>query len=159
MVKEIQEYLSGWLQLLFKEADYADCFLVEIKVDKQKERIQIWLDADDGLSLNRCAKINRSLSNKLEEMGENYALEISSPGLDRPLILLRQRKKNIGRLVKVKRVNAESIEGTLQSAATDAIVLKSEIPSKKRKKEYIEHTIEVAQIEAIYVLPQFNKKQ
>ena len=81
-----------------------DIFLVSIKI-KPTNNFKIYLDADSGLGIEKCIKINRALYKIMEEMGMypdgDFSLEISSPGLDEPLKLLRQYKKNVGRNVEV----------------------------------------------------------
>src|SRR5436190_11002020 len=81
-----------------------DIFLVSIKI-KPTNNIKIYLDADGGLGIEKCIKINRALYKIMDEMGMypdgDFSLEVSSPGLEEPLKLLRQYKKNIGRDVEV----------------------------------------------------------
>ena len=81
-----------------------DIFLVSIKI-KPTNNFKIYLDADGGLGIEKCIKINRALYKVMEEMGlypdGDFSLEVSSPGVDEPLKLLRQYKKNIGRNVEV----------------------------------------------------------
>jgi ribosome maturation factor RimP len=81
-----------------------DIFLVSIKI-KPINNIKIYLDADGGLGIEKCIRINRALYRIMEEMGiypnGDFSLEVSSPGVDEPLKMLRQYKKNIGRNVEV----------------------------------------------------------
>src|SRR3978361_2385128 len=103
-----------------------DIFLVSIKV-KPTNNYKIYLDADTGLGIEKCRKINRALYKKIEEMGMypdgDFSLEVSSPGVDEPLKLLRQYKKNIGRKVEVLLNDGNRIEGILRDAADDAVVI------------------------------------
>ncbi|MBS1496161.1 MAG: ribosome maturation factor [Bacteroidetes bacterium] len=84
---------------------YDDIFLVEIKV-KPVNNIKIFLDADSGLPIEKCIKINRGLYKIIEETGQypdgNFSLEVSSPGIGEPLKLHRQFVKNIGRELLVE---------------------------------------------------------
>ena len=70
-----------------------DVFLVEIKI-KPINNIKIYLDADAGLGIEKCIKINRALYKIMEEMAiypdGDFSLEVSSPGVDEPLKLHRQ---------------------------------------------------------------------
>ena len=81
-----------------------DIFLVSIKI-KPINNYKIYLDADGGLCIEKCIKINMALYKIMEEMGihpdGDFSLEISSAGVDEPLKLLRQFKKNVGRNVEV----------------------------------------------------------
>jgi len=101
-----------------------DIFLVYIKV-KPTNNFKIFLDADSGLGIDKCIKINRALYKIMEEMGMypegDFSLEVSSPGLDEPLKLLRQYKKNIGRDVEVITSDEVKREGRLTEVTDDMI--------------------------------------
>ena len=96
-----------------------DVFLVSVKI-KPVNNIKVFLDADSGLSIDKCIKINRAMYKAIEEKGwysdGNFSLEVSSPGIDEPLLLLRQYKKNTGRLVEVTLNDATKKEGKLLGA-------------------------------------------
>lgn len=118
-------------------------FIVEVKVSgsRGKERILVFIDGDDGMSIDQCAKIARSLSNQLDEMNlfeGSYTLEVSSPGLDYPLTHERQYQKNIGRKVKVRLQDDSLLIGELEDADTDGIKLKFKTDkSKEQEIEYV----------------------
>ena len=101
-----------------------DIFLVSIKI-KPTNNIKIYLDADSGLGIEKCIKINRALYKIMEEMGMypdgDFSLEVSSPGLDEPLKLLRQYKKNIGREVEVTINDDVKKEGKLAEVTEEKI--------------------------------------
>ena len=105
-----------------------DIFLVSIKI-KPINNIKIYLDADGGLGIEKCIKINRALYKIMEEMGMypdgDFSLEVSSPGIDEPLKLLRQYKKNIGRAVDVTGIDDAVRSGKLISVSEAAIQLES----------------------------------
>lgn len=118
-------------------------FIVEVKVSgsRGKERILVFIDGDNGMSIDQCAKIARSLSNQLDEMNlfeGSYTLEVSSPGLDYPLTHERQYQKNIGRKVKVRLQDDSLLIGELEDADTDGIKLKFKTDkSKEQEIEYV----------------------
>ncbi len=116
-----------------------DIFLVSIKI-KPINNIKIYLDADGGLGIEKCIKINRALYKIMEEMAMypdgDFSLEISSPGIDEPLKLLRQYKKNIGRNVEVTTNDDAKQEGKLVNATEDAITM--EYSEGKGKKAVIQ---------------------
>ena len=114
---------------------YDDIFFVDMKV-KPTNNIKIFLDADSGLGIEKCIKINRRLYRQVEEMGfypeGDFSLEVSSPGIDEPLKLLRQYVKNIGRSVEGT-LNDDTIkEGILLEAVEEQIVI--ETSEGKNKK-------------------------
>jgi ribosome maturation factor RimP len=117
---------------------YDDIFLVSIKV-KPANNFKIYLDADSGLGIEKCIKINRALYKIMEEMGMypegDFSLEVSSPGLDEPLKLLRQYRKNIGREVEVIMQDEVKKEGKLTAVTEETITL--EYAEGKGKKAVV----------------------
>ena len=114
---------------------FDDIFFVDMKV-KPTNNIKIFLDADSGLGIEKCIKINRRLYRQVEEMGfypeGDFSLEVSSPGIDEPLKMLRQYVKNIGRTVEVTLNNDTTKEGVLLDANEEGIVI--EFTEGKNKK-------------------------
>src|SRR6188474_255763 len=93
-------------------------FLVEASV-KPTNNIKVFVDADQGAAIDQLSRINRALYKWVEENlfpNGDFSIEISSPGLDEPLKLDRQYKKNIGRFVEVLLKNGVKKEGKLLSA-------------------------------------------
>lgn len=113
-----------------------DIFLIEIKV-KPINNIKIFLDADGGLAIERCIKINRALYKTMEEMAffpdGDFSLEVSSPGIGEPLKQHRQYVKNIGREVEVLlEEDNRTVTGKLLDVTDDAITVeKTEGKGKK----------------------------
>ena len=96
-------------------------YLVEVSISTNN-KIQIVIDGDNGVSLNECIRISKSVDNGLDREIEDFSLEVSTPDIAHPLKLKRQYIKNINRILKVKTAE-EEIEGTLQEADDDKIVL------------------------------------
>jgi ribosome maturation factor RimP len=135
-----------------------DIFLVSIKI-KPTNNIKIYLDADSGLGIEKCIKINRSLYKIMEEMGMypngDFSLEVSSPGIDEPLKLLRQYKKNIGRTVAVTGNDNSLKEGKLAGVNEKSITL--EIAEGKGKKAVTQELeIPFSEIKETKVQVKFN---
>jgi len=118
-------------------------FLVEVKI-KPTNNVKVFLDGDNGISIEKCVQCNRSLYKKIEESHlfppGDFSLEVSSPGLDQPLKSLRQYKKNIGRLVEVIFSDGSKKEGKMTDVTEDGIILE-ETRGKNKKKEIISHAI------------------
>ncbi len=78
----------------------------EVKTGGGFSEVWVYLDAEDrGVNLDECADISRELGFLMEahELFENkYRLNVSSPGLNRPLSDIRQYKKNEGRKARIK---------------------------------------------------------
>ena len=121
-----QETQIQAVEKLIKPLLNDDIFLVSIKI-KPTNNFKIYLDADSGLGIEKCIKINRALYKIMEEMGMypdgDFSLEVSSPGLDEPLKLLRQYKKNVGREVEVITNDEVKKEGKLTEATEEKITI------------------------------------
>jgi ribosome maturation factor RimP len=118
-------------------------FLVEVKI-RPTDNIKVFLDGDKGISIERCVAYNRLLYKMIESSGlfppDDFSLEVSSPGLDEPLKLLRQYKKNTGRKVEVLMKDGIRIDGILK-AANETGVEVEETRGKNKKKETIQHNL------------------
>ncbi len=118
-------------------------FLVEIRI-KPTNNIKVFIDGDQGVSIERCVFVNRKLYKLIEERelytDGNFSLEVSSPGLDEPLKLTRQYQKNVGRNVEVTLIDGTKTEGILKELAEDHILVE-ETRGKNKKKETVSHTI------------------
>lgn len=103
-----------------------DIFLVSIKI-KPTNNYKVFIDADGGLGIEKCTRINRALYRQIEETAlhtdGNFSLEVSSPGVDEPLKLLRQYQKNIGRNIEVVLNDGQKKEGKLKAAAEETVTL------------------------------------
>jgi ribosome maturation factor RimP len=136
-VKALEQKIENLIQ------DEPGIFLVDIRI-KPVNNVRIFIDADNGVNIDKLVQYNRHLYKYLEEnnffAGNDFSLEISSPGLDEPLKLHRQYLKNIGRYVEVIRKDGTKTEGKLISATETEIVVEEE-RGKNKKKEVITHII------------------
>jgi ribosome maturation factor RimP len=133
----LEAKINDLLDEKFAEPAFADCFLIELKLHPNN-KLEIFLDSDTGLTLERCQQISRYLEAYLDEsglLGEKYTLEVSSPGVSRPLQLIRQYPKHIGRKLKVKLKDNREIEGVLEAANEQSITLESKVVEKDGKKK------------------------
>ena len=130
-----KDYIARLVNEIIAGFEREDFFLVEVIFKKGKRSaIHILADTDAGITLKECVSISRKLGALLEEDPEfqfPYTLEVSSPGLDRPLLLKRQYSKNIGRSLKVILKNGEIHEGVLTEVREDDFDLK--VTHKKEK--------------------------
>jgi ribosome maturation factor RimP len=141
-----------------KIADRPDLFLVSVKMHSSGKLV-ILVDGDQGIGIADCAAISRHVGFHLEEENviENaYNLEVSSPGIDAPLVLPRQYVKNIGRQLAIKMVDGSRREGKLTGMAEDAVVIEETKKEKGKKAEIVESAIPLAQITETKVLISFK---
>ena len=88
-------------------ADEMQIEIVEVELKQGKEpALTVYIDVEGGVDLNTCEKFHRAIDPILDEVdptfGAPYTLNVSSPGLDRPLKTDRDYQKNIGNKVEVK---------------------------------------------------------
>jgi ribosome maturation factor RimP len=122
-IQVIEEMINGLLTA------HPTHFLVEVRI-KPTNNIKVFIDADEGINLSVLIQYNRALYKLVEENGlypdGDFSLEVSSPGLDEPLKLQRQYKKNIGRFVEVLLNDNTKKEGKLLETAEDGIIIETE---------------------------------
>ena len=139
-------------------------FLVEVKI-LQGNDIRVFIDADQGIAIDKLVRYNRSLYKEIDESGlfpgSNFSLEVSSPGLEEPLKLHRQYLKNIGRYAEVIKNDGLKIEGKLLSASEMEIVLEEDKrrnqlkPKAGKKSEPVLHVIPVEMIKTTKIQIKF----
>lgn len=157
--------LTERIQILLEEKfatdePFADCFIVEIEL-KPGNKLNVFLDSDSGMTFEKCQKLSRFLEGPIDEngwLGEKYVLEVSSPGIGRPLRFLRQYVSNVGRNVIVTLLDKTLQTGVLKSADENQIVLDQiliEKDGKKKTEVPVETAIPFANIEKTVVKPAF----
>ena len=149
--EQIEKFL---LQFLEKEGDV---FLVEVSISPGNE-IAVFVDADNGITIEKCTVINKALYKYIEEGGlfpdGNFSLEVSSPGLDKPLRLHRQYRNNIGRKVEIALNDGTKLEGVLTQVNEEDVLLQ-EKEGKGKKTTMKTTTILFNQIKHTTVLVTF----
>lgn len=132
--KSLQEIVESY----FDEHGLSDCFYVSERITGN--RIEVFLDSDEGISFEICRKVSRAIEailDESQEYGEAYTLEVSSAGVGSPLIMPRQYKKNIGRDIEVKHDDTKTV-GELKSADDTKISVQYEVMIKEGKKKRVE---------------------
>ena len=108
---------------------------VRMSVAGKRRLLRIVVDGDHGVSLDDAADVSRDISALLDEanaLGEvPYTLEVSSPGVDRPLTEPRHWRRAVGRLVKVKVTGEGTVEGRILAADADGVTL--DLPKGERQ--------------------------
>lgn len=136
----MEEKLIDLLEEKLSEPEFADCFWLDVKVLPNK-KVEVILDSDSGITFATCRLISRHLEAVIDEeqwFGPQYTLEVSSPGVDRPLQLPRQYKKNIGRKLEVKTHEGDEYEGRLTELSDEGITLTYKTRRKEGKRKVTE---------------------
>lgn len=128
---EIREKVEILLSTILEQHE---AFLVEVSIRSERggKLLQVFVDTDKGITIESCAQISRELVNDLERDGiiqGPYRLEVSSPGTDKPLRMLRQYKKNVGRRFKVIHQAPASqlvLVGTLEAVEAERLTFQTD---------------------------------
>ncbi|MER5933337.1 ribosome maturation factor RimP [Streptomyces sp. NPDC002054] len=127
--------LRGLLEPLVaaKDLDLED---IEVSRAGKRRMLRIIVDSDAGVELDTCAELSREISDTLDEtdaMGEDeYVLEVSSPGADRPLTEHRHYVRATGRLVKFQLADSGDLVARILGVDEEGLDL--EVPGVKGRK-------------------------
>ena len=115
------------------------------------------VDGDASLNLDQVTSVSRVISELLDEaafMGETpFTLEVTSPGVDRPLTQPRHFAKNVDRLLKIIKLDGSEVTGRILSNTDQDVTLTVAV-----KKETIEQTVSLSEIKRAVVEIEFNRK-
>lgn len=118
--------------------------LVDMEYVKEGKNwfLRVYIDKEGGIDIVECGEVSEQLSEKLDEadpIKEPYFLEVSSPGVEKPLKTLEDFKKNIGNNVFVKlyeKIDGEkTYEGILQNVENDSLSIEYKIKTRKKTVE------------------------
>ena len=142
---QVEENIRKYLDEII--LDQLDIFVVKVSLSGKRgdQVLRVSMDGDKGITIDQCASISRQLGAKIEEadlIEDKFRLEVSSAGLETPLLLDRQYAKSVGRKLKIKRRTGEEIEGKLLVSGPNNLVLeidgeKQEIELKEIEKSVI----------------------
>ncbi len=152
-MKELR--IEQFVREKFEEPGYEDYYLLEVKHNTANNKVEVFLDSDSGLSLGATSKINRYLQERIDEegfLGEKYILDVSSPGIGKPLKLPRQFTKNIGRTLEVTTVTEGKNlreKGILINVSDKGISIQYDTKEKQGKKKIVKTIVKEIAFDAI----------
>lgn len=136
-------------------------FIVELSISPTNV-IRLELDKTEGyVSIEDCMSVSRNIEHNLDREEADFELHVSSAGLDKPLRVLAQYVKNIGRDLEVKLKSKEKVTGTLTAVNEEGIVMKREekqtVEGKKKKElVVIENAIAFSDINEAKIVISFK---
>ncbi|MBR5254518.1 MAG: ribosome assembly cofactor RimP [Bacteroidales bacterium] len=131
-----------------------ELFLVEVKVSKNNV-IQVFIDGDNGVKIQDCIDLSRSLEECLDRESEDFELSVLSFGLEEPLKLQRQYVKNIGRSLQVESEEG-SFTGVLKSVEEESFTIELKKKNKKDKENDNLKTYNYKEIKSAKVVISFK---
>ena len=143
--------IQGWLTPLLGEEYFA--IDVQFVMRKPTAKLLIILDGDKGIGIDKCAEVSRALSELIDEadlIPDAYNLEVSSPGVDRPLTSPRQYTQHINRTLRLTPTEGEELQGKLMAVLPEGIQIEI-----KQKKNATTHDIPFANIKKAVVIVEF----
>ena len=124
---------------------------VDVRAAGRRQLVRVLVDADGGISLERVSEVSRAVSAAMDAADARlgfgaYVLEVSSPGVDRPLTLPRHFRRAVGRLVAVTTTAGEQFTGrvvgcdgeavTFETSSGDVVVVVADIKAAKVQVEF-----------------------
>jgi ribosome maturation factor RimP len=141
-----KEKVSGLLEDVLLEKP--TLFLIDLTIT-ESFKIIVTLDGDNGVALQDCIDISRSIDSNLDREEHDFSLEVASAGVSSPLKHIRQYKKNVGRILQVE-TDSINIEAKLVEANDDFIVMEWEVREPKKigkGKETVQKRREIPYLE------------
>ncbi len=103
---------------------------VELQFGKKQQLLRVYIDKPDGVNVEDCARVSRQLSINLDvedAIAGEYRLEVSSPGMDRPLFHLSQYQRYVGHRVQIRLQMAfegrKNFKGILRAIENDELIV------------------------------------
>ena len=117
-------------QLVEEKLEGTDMFIVELSVSSNS-KIVVEIDGMSGVAIADCVEVSRQIESNLDRDQEDFELQVSSAGIDKPLRDKRQFEKNIGREVKIVLQDSAELKGELLEVGDS---LKLKLPASKKKR-------------------------
>jgi ribosome maturation factor RimP len=135
---------------------------IEFKPGRHRGLLRVFIDKEGGVTLNDCENVSRQIGSILDVedlIRSAYVLEVSSPGLDRPLRTDRDYRRAIGHYLKINLVDAEGNNHQMTAMLIDIndeeIVVEEQGKSKNIPRNFIKRAVQ----EIILGQPKKNSKK
>lgn len=132
-------------------AEQNNLFLIDLIVrgSEFSRVIEVFIDGEKNVSAEECALVSREVGKQIDEkeLLKSYRLDVSSPGVDRPLIYLKQYLKHLNRLFEIKFKTSDSsstFKGRLISIENDILTFQSNKEIKIKFADIIEAKVLVS---------------
>ena len=126
------DQLTGLLEPVV-EAMGCQLWGLEYFTQGRSSTLRLYIDRPEGVGLKECEQVSRQVSSVLDvedPIAGEYTLEVSSPGVDRPLYTLDQFRRFVGEQVAIKLRSAfegrRKVSGALRAVENDEVIIQAE---------------------------------
>jgi len=138
-------------QIASASAEKNNLFLVDIvfRGTPNNPVIEVFIDGEQNVSANKCATVSNEIKKIIDEesLFKSYRLDVSSPGVDRPLIYIQQFPKHINRNIEIQYKTAKDVKnlkGKLVSVEGDVLTFLDKVEIKVKFKDIIKAKVLVS---------------
>lgn len=134
---KIKDLIQGVLE---EELQKTDCFLVGVKSNESETDFKFFIDGMEGVGIKVIGKLSRAVSAFLDETDTGdkpFKYEISSPGVENPLVDKRQYYKHVGRNLLISLNDQTEVEGELLSVTEESLEIEVKIGKNKKEKRHL----------------------
>lgn len=157
MIDTLNEKIQNFIDKCLSNSSF---FLVDLYVSNNQRKVELSLDGDNGISIDKCAEISKELGAFLEEkelINHAYQLYVSSPGIDSPIKKFRQYHSRVGRSFSLLMTDGQKLKAKLLEVIGDELVFEIEEKGKGKKKRVLEEKrLRAADIEKAVVKLSFK---
>ncbi|MDK2979430.1 MAG: ribosome maturation factor RimP [Bacteroidales bacterium] len=151
--KQIETIIDG----IVKEKN---AYVVDLMVNSSN-KIILELDSFDGFTIDDCVDVSRIIEQNIDRDKEDFALEVSTPGLSSPFKVWQQYKKNVGQEIETILKEGNKIKGNLIDVDDEGIVIeetkKVKVEGKKKKQTIVEkHQLSFENIKSTKIVIKFK---
>lgn len=111
------------------------CYLVDVIISRGNNIIVEIDNRNSGVAINDIVSVSRNIEHNLDRETEDFKLDVTSPGLDKPFKVLNQYHKNINKTVKVIYDVDKILEGILLEVNKETIIVETKEIIKENKKK------------------------
>lgn len=143
-----KEYIRG---LVEEFTEGTGVFLVAVKVSSAN-RITVLADKKNGITIDECVAIHRHIENNLDRDKEDFELEVSSPGLDMPFMVIEQYYKNEGSQIEVIDNEGAKHSGVLKNVTRGGFEIETEVKTRAKTWEMKDISFNFDQVKTTRVI-------
>jgi len=146
--------ISAIKSVLERKIKNSDEFIVDVYI-KPTNKIYIEIDSLKGVTIDKCVEYSKEIENNFDRNIEDYELQISSPGLDKPFKVKQQYEKNINKEIKIITFEDKDIKGILKNVFNNYIKIEVTNNIKGKHTETEDIDIEYSKIKTAKALIKF----